>query len=58
MDHELLMQDMVTGYRTYAEPADLDLDVAATAEAPATTPVCASFLGSFALSYVTTNGPG
>ncbi|MFO7251645.1 MAG: LxmA leader domain family RiPP [Actinomycetes bacterium] len=52
---EMLTQELVTGYRSYAEAADLT--VAAAVDAPATSPFC-GFFASFAFSYITTNGPG
>ncbi|MET3804677.1 hypothetical protein ABIB25_001672 [Nakamurella sp. UYEF19] len=50
-----LLEDMIGGYRSYADTEDLV--VSAAGEAPATTPFC-GFVASFAFSYVTTFGPG
>lgn len=55
-DHNgLLMQELVTGYRTYAEPADLGLSAAGSA--PETTVPC-SFIASFTFTVALTDGPG
>jgi hypothetical protein len=51
----MLTEELVTGYRSYAEAADLN--VGAAADVPASSPFC-GFVASFMFSYVTTNGPG
>ncbi|GAA2816798.1 LxmA leader domain family RiPP [Crossiella cryophila] len=43
----MAIEEMVAGYATYVDVAELD--VAALTEAPATSPAC--FLASFAISY-------
>lgn len=55
MNDDILLTEMVNGYRTYAEPTDVG--VTAASETPASTPFCGA-LASFAFSYVTTNGAG
>ena len=55
MNDDLLLTEMVNGYRTYAEPTDVG--VSATSATPASTPFCGA-VATFALSYITTNGPG
>ncbi|SNT25170.1 MULTISPECIES: LxmA leader domain family RiPP [Streptosporangium] len=55
MKETMLIEEMVTGYRSYADISDLN--VAAAVDAPATTPFCGA-LASFAFSYITTGGPG
>ncbi|MBE3008552.1 LxmA leader domain family RiPP [Microbispora sp. NEAU-D428] len=55
MKETMSIEELVAGYRSYADVADLN--VAAAVDAPATTPFC-GFLASFAFSYITTNGPG
>ncbi|WP_158754607.1 LxmA leader domain family RiPP [Streptomyces sp. NRRL F-2580] len=49
------LEDLVTGYESYADADEIEVD--AVTGAPATTPFCGA-VASFALSYVTTNGPG
>lgn len=55
MEQQLLIEELVTGYRAYAEPADLELSGAVSP--PATTWACGA-AASFLFSYVTSNGPG
>lgn len=55
MNDGLVLTEMVNGYRAYAEPADVG--IAAASETPASTPFCGA-VATFALSYLTTNGPG
>jgi hypothetical protein len=55
MSHDTLTEELVTGYRVYAAPTDLD--ITAAVDPPATTPFCGA-IASFTLSYITTNGPG
>lgn len=49
------IQELVGGYQSYADAAQLD--VGAETAAPATSPFC-GFVASFTFSYITTNGPG
>ncbi|MFD6887126.1 MULTISPECIES: hypothetical protein [unclassified Streptomyces] len=55
MNEKFLIEEMVTGYTSYAETDELN--VTAMVDAPATTPFCGA-AASFAISYITTNGPG
>ncbi|GAA5174122.1 hypothetical protein GCM10023321_77310 [Pseudonocardia eucalypti] len=55
MEQDLLVQEMITGYRAYAEPEEFEM--AASVAAPATSPFCGA-AASFLFSYATTYGPG
>ncbi|GAA5174126.1 hypothetical protein GCM10023321_77320 [Pseudonocardia eucalypti] len=55
MEQDLLVQEMITGYRAYAEPEEFE--TAASVAPPATSPFCGA-VASFMVSYVTTYGPG
>lgn len=55
MHDDHLLTEMVNGYRAYAEPTDVG--ITAVSETLASTPFCGA-VATFALSYLTTNGPG